>query len=136
MIYTVELGASEPFKFATSDCGKTWLHGPEDAQFRDLGKGAIFKWSDFALVVAESAAPQASGGREPKVDFDDLRSGSDMAAQRELENRGVVAVDGSQSASGFSNLWMFNSKTGQCVQLETAEGKVMTINQVTHPQCR
>ncbi len=59
-----------------------------------------------------------------------------MEAQRELENRGFVAVDGSQSASGFSNLWMFNRQTGQCVQLETAEGKVMTINEVTHPKCR
>ena len=39
-------------------------------------------------------------------------------------------------SSGFSNLWMFNRQTGQCVQLETAEGKVMTINEVTHPKCR
>jgi hypothetical protein len=135
-IYTVDLGASEPFKFATSDGGKHWLHGPEDVQFRDLGKGGIFKWSDFALVVAESTAGQDTGQHQPKVDFDDLRTGSDMDAQRELENRGFVAVDGSQSASGFSNLWMFNRKTGQCVQLETAEGKVMTINEVTHPKCR
>jgi hypothetical protein len=136
MIYTIDMGGSEPFKFATADGGKTWLHGPEDVQFRDLGKGGIFKWSDFALVVAESAARQAPSRHQPKVDFDDLRIGSDMHAERELENRGFVAVHGSQSASGFSNLWMFNRKTGQCVQLETAEGKVMTLNEVTHPKCR
>jgi hypothetical protein len=135
-IYTIDMGGSEPFKFATADGGKNWLHGPEDVQFRDLGKGGIFKWSDFALVVAESAAGQGAGRSQHKVDFDDLRTGSDMDAQRELENRGFVAVDGSQSASGFSNLWMFNRQTGQCVQLETAEGKVMTINEVTHPKCR
>lgn len=53
IIYTIDMGGSEPFKFATSDGGKNWLHGPEDVQFRDLGKGAIFKWADFALAVAE-----------------------------------------------------------------------------------
>jgi hypothetical protein len=73
---------------------------------------------------------------QPRVDFDDLRVGDAMRAERELEHRGFVAVDGSQSASGFSNLWMFNRKTGQCVQLETANDKVMTINEVTHPKCR
>jgi len=51
-IYTVKMGSGEPFLFATSD-GKTWMHGPERVQFRDLGKGAIFKWGDFALAVAE-----------------------------------------------------------------------------------
>jgi hypothetical protein len=73
---------------------------------------------------------------QPKVDFDDLRVGDAMRAERELENRGFVAVDGSQSASGFSNLWMFNRRTGQCVQLETSGDKVMTLNEVTHPKCR
>ncbi len=53
IVYTIDLGASEPFKFATWDGGKHWLHGPEDVQFTDLGKGGIFKWSDFALAVAE-----------------------------------------------------------------------------------
>jgi len=51
-LYTVNMGSAEPFKFATTD-GKTWMHGPDHVQFRDLGKGAIFKWSDFALSVAE-----------------------------------------------------------------------------------
>ncbi len=51
-IYTVNMGSAEPFKFASSD-GKQWMHGPEEVQFTDLGKGAIFKWADFALAVAE-----------------------------------------------------------------------------------
>jgi hypothetical protein len=59
-----------------------------------------------------------------------------MDAERGLEARGFVVVDGSQSPSGFSNRQMYNRQTGQCVQLETAEGKVMTINAVTHPKCR
>lgn len=81
-------------------------------------------------------AGSASHAHQARVDYSDLYNGSDMHAERELEKRGFVAVDGSQSSSGFSNLWLFNRKTGQCVQLETAEGKVMTINEVTHPKCR
>jgi hypothetical protein len=72
----------------------------------------ISKWSDFALAVAESTARQDSGLPQPKVDFDDPRVGGAMDTERELENRGFVTVEGSQSASGFSNLWMFNRKTG------------------------
>jgi hypothetical protein len=82
------------------------------------------------------SSSQGTGQPQPKVDFDDLRVGDAMRAERELENRGFVSVDGSQSASGFSNLWMFNRKTGQCVQLETSGDKVMTLNEVTHPKCR
>jgi hypothetical protein len=74
-------------------------------------------------------------GRSHPVNYDDLRVGSDMAAERGLESRGFVAVDGGES-NGFSNLWMYNRNSGQCVQLETADGKVMTINEVTHPKCR
>jgi hypothetical protein len=50
--YTVTMGSADPFRFTTSD-GKTWMYGSEEVQFRDLGQGAIFKWSDFALAVAE-----------------------------------------------------------------------------------
>ena len=31
---------------------------------------------------------------------------------------------------------MYNRNTGQCVDLETASGKVMTMNEVSHPKCR
>ncbi len=51
-IYTIKMGSSEPFLFASSD-GRQWMHGPDEVEFRDLGKGAIFKWSNFALAVAE-----------------------------------------------------------------------------------
>lgn len=102
-------------------------------------KVAQGRYKSVASAGAERCGKHAGGSshaHQAKVDFDDLRIGSDMHAERELEKRGFVTVDGSQSASGFSNLWMFNRKTGQCVQLETAEGKVMTINEVKHPKCR
>jgi hypothetical protein len=31
---------------------------------------------------------------------------------------------------------MFDRKTGQCVQMETAEGTAMTIDEVAHPKRR
>lgn len=46
------MGSGEPFKFPSSD-GKHWMHGPNKVQFSDLGKGGIFKWSDFVRSVAE-----------------------------------------------------------------------------------
>jgi hypothetical protein len=70
------------------------------------------------------------------VNYDDLRVGGAMDAQRGLEGRGFVSVDGSQSNLGFSHLIMYNRKTGQCVDLETKGDKVMTINDVTNPKCR
>jgi hypothetical protein len=97
------------------------------------------RYKSIASAGAERCGKHAGGGshaHQAKVDFSDLYNGSDMRAQRQLEKRGFVAVDGSQSSSGFSNLWLFNRRTGQCVQIETAEGKVMTINEVKHPKCR
>jgi hypothetical protein len=89
----------------------------------------------LTACVEESSTRQGTGQLQPGVSYDDLRVGSDMAAERGLESRGFVTVDGGES-NGFSNLWMYNRNTGQCVQLETADGKVMTINEVTHPKCR
>jgi hypothetical protein len=50
--YTVTMGSADPFRFTTSD-GETWMYGSEEVQFRDLDQGAIFKWSELALAVAE-----------------------------------------------------------------------------------
>jgi hypothetical protein len=86
-------------------------------------------------ACVEESSTRSGAGMQAPVNYDDLRIGSDMAAERGLESRGFVTVDGGES-NGFSNLWMYNRNTGQCVQLETAGGKVMTINEVTHPKCR
>jgi hypothetical protein len=86
-------------------------------------------------ACVEESSTRSGAGMQAPVNYDDLRIGSDMAAERGLESRGFVTVDGGES-NGFSNLWMYNRNTGQCVQLETAGGKVMTLNEVTHPKCR
>jgi hypothetical protein len=53
-IFSVKMGhQAEPFMFAGVRGQKDWMHGPEKAQFTDLPNGGIFRWSTFALVVAE-----------------------------------------------------------------------------------
>jgi hypothetical protein len=52
-IFSVKMDKSEPFMFAGVRGQKNWMHGPEETQFTDLPNGGIFRWSNFALVVAE-----------------------------------------------------------------------------------
>jgi|GEM_PF-4014598 len=52
-VFTVVMGSGEPFKFAGQRGSTAWMHGGEKTHFTDLPNGAIFKWSTFALVVAE-----------------------------------------------------------------------------------
>lgn len=52
-IFSVKMGNTEPFLFAGVKGQKDWMHGPEKTQFTDLPGGGIFRWSNFALVVAE-----------------------------------------------------------------------------------
>jgi hypothetical protein len=52
-IFTISMGSAEPFLFATSDNGRTWMHGPEEVRFEDREHTGIFRWSDFRLEVDE-----------------------------------------------------------------------------------
>lgn len=53
-VFSIKMGhQAEPFMFAGIRGQKTWMHGPEETQFTDLPNGGIFRWSTFALVVAE-----------------------------------------------------------------------------------
>jgi hypothetical protein len=52
-IFDIRMGSAESFKFGTSDGGKTWMHGPEQARFRDRGHQAVFRWGTFRLEVEE-----------------------------------------------------------------------------------
>jgi hypothetical protein len=47
------MGKTEPFLFAGVRGQRDWMHGAERTQFTDLPNGGIFRWSNFALVVAE-----------------------------------------------------------------------------------
>jgi hypothetical protein len=59
-IFSVKMGDAEPFMFAGVRGQRNWMHGPEATQFTDAPNGGIFRWGDFALVVAESAAAQTA----------------------------------------------------------------------------
>jgi hypothetical protein len=52
-IFSIKMGDAEPYLFAGVRGQKNWMHGAEDTQFTDLPNGGIFRWSTFALVVAE-----------------------------------------------------------------------------------
>ncbi len=52
-VFTIKMGSAEPFLFAGKRGSTAWMHGAEETHFTDLPNGGIFKWGDFALVVAE-----------------------------------------------------------------------------------
>jgi hypothetical protein len=87
-------------------------------------------------ACVEESSTRSGAGMQAPVNYDDLRVGGEMDAERGLESRGFVTVDGSQSDMGYSHLIMYNRQTGQCVDLETKGGQVMTMNEVTNPKCR
>ena len=62
------------------------------------------------------------------VDVSDLNSSSASYAEQQLQARGFNQTRSIPPANGFSNSWWLNSRTQQCFQLETANGKVMTLN--------
>jgi hypothetical protein len=103
-----------------------------------VAQGHYKSVSSASASHCHQSAEAAAGSSSPhqgKVDVEDLKVGSEMGAERELEKRGFQIVDGGQSGM-FSNLWFYHPKTGQCLQLETADGKVMTLNEVSNPKCR
>lgn len=52
-IFSIKMGDTEPFLFAGVRGQTNWMHGPDEVKFTDLPNGGIFRWSTFALVVAE-----------------------------------------------------------------------------------
>jgi hypothetical protein len=62
------------------------------------------------------------------VDVSDLNSSTASYAEQQLQARGFNQTRSIPPSNGFSNSWWLNSRTNQCFQLETASGKVMTLN--------
>ena len=62
------------------------------------------------------------------VDVSDLNSSTARYAEQQLQARGFNQTRSIPPSNGFSNSWWLNSRTNQCFQLETADGKVMTLN--------
>ena len=62
------------------------------------------------------------------VDVSDLNDSTASYAEQQLRARGFNQTRSIPPSNGFSNSWWLNSRTNQCFQLETANGKVMTLN--------
>lgn len=62
------------------------------------------------------------------VNVSDLNNSSASYAEQQLQARGFNQTRSIPPSNGFSNSWWLNSRTNQCFQLETANGKVMTLN--------
>ena len=62
------------------------------------------------------------------VDVSDLNNSTASYAEQQLRARGFNQTRSIPPSNGFSNSWWLNSRTNQCFQLETANGKVMTLN--------
>jgi hypothetical protein len=63
------------------------------------------------------------------VDVSDLNSSNASYAEQQLQARGFNQIRSTpMSSAGFSNSWWFNLGSNQCFQLETSNGKVMTLS--------
>ena len=62
------------------------------------------------------------------VNVSDLNNSTASYAEQQLQARGFNQTRSIPPSNGFSNSWWLNSRTNQCFQLETANGKVMTLN--------
>ncbi len=62
------------------------------------------------------------------VEVSDLNSSTASYAEQQLQARGFTQIRSIPPSNGFSNSWWLNSRTNQYFQLETANGKVMTLN--------
>lgn len=62
------------------------------------------------------------------VNVSDLNNSTASYAEQQLQARGFNQTRSIPPSNGFSNSWWLNTRTNQCFQLETANGKVMTLN--------
>ena len=70
----------------------------------------------------------SSNSSSASVDVSDLLNSDSSHAIQQLQARGFTQTRSIPPSNGFSNSWWLNSRTNQCFQLETANGKVMTLN--------
>jgi hypothetical protein len=70
----------------------------------------------------------SSNASSATVDVSDLYNRDSSHAIQQLQARGFTQTRSIPPSNGFSNSWWLNSRTNQCFQLETANGKVMTLN--------
>jgi hypothetical protein len=50
-VWEIKLGNAEPFLFAGN--GTQYMHGPEEATFKDYGNTGVFSWGEFVLKATQ-----------------------------------------------------------------------------------
>jgi hypothetical protein len=124
-IFSIKMGDSEPFLFAGVRGQKNWMHGADNVQFTDAPGGGIFRWSTFALVVAEGDAASSSssdGGAaavnsgETPADLRDLVNGRRVGGEvdDEMIRRGYKQARNQVQGDEVYSYWR-KSSDGRCV---------------------
>jgi hypothetical protein len=133
-VFDIKMGNAESFKFAGPLNSSKWMHGSEDVHFTNAPHGAIFKWSDFALVVAEDA----TGGHAAANAAPSSHSGSKaqmktyckgMIAEKAGTRPGNVTIDKVETESGVkpaSKVYGSAHGKGYICQFDT-EGKFVAV---------
>ena len=106
-IFSIKMGDSEPFLFAGVRGQKNWMHGADNVQFTDAAGGGIFRWSTFALVVAEGdAAPSSSSGSGGGIAVADMGRycAGEASAKFKVSPRDITTQNPSQT-KGMWEVW-------------------------------
>jgi hypothetical protein len=98
-IFSVKMGDSEPFMFAGVRGQSNWMHGADKVQFTDAPGGGIFRWSTFALVVAEGDEAASSSG--VAVDNMGRYCAGEASAKFHVSPRDIAT----QSATQTQGMW-------------------------------
>jgi hypothetical protein len=81
-------------------------------------------------------APAAAGSHGSKAKISDLKGMDSIKAFDVMTARGFTSVDYLDSDNAQYGIY-YNAKTGQCVQLANANGRVdSAVDIQTHPKCR
>jgi hypothetical protein len=122
-VISIKMGSGEPFMFAGVRGQSNWSKGPDEVQFTDAPGGGIFRWSTFALVVAEQGAAPASSGDAAGIAMADMGrycageasakfkvSPRDITTQNARQTQGMYEVWGQYGANAQVFICSFNAE--------------------------
>jgi hypothetical protein len=92
--------------------------------------------SDSGNNGYNSGYRNGGGGSAEPADFNDLVGAKAAGVETDLQARGFRNVDGFDAGNGKGTIW-WNSRTRQCLQMITADGRADSITDIqTHDACR
>jgi hypothetical protein len=108
-----------------------------DQRQRELDQGNSYGGNQYGNNGNSGYSNNSYGSNNGSVDVADLVGAKAAGVESDLKSRGFRNVDGFQSGSnGKGTIW-WNSRTRQCMQMITADGRADSITDIqTHPRCR